>query len=44
MQYSISQDDCAGHLGHLFSYLAFCASLNELSCQSTRQKSTINTV
>jgi hypothetical protein len=35
---------CAGYLGHLFSYLAFCASLNELSCQSTRHKSTINTV
>ncbi len=35
---------CAGYLGHLFSYLAFCASLNELTCQSMWQKSTITTV
>jgi hypothetical protein len=34
----------AGYLRHLFSHLAFCASLNELSFQITRQKSTITTV
>jgi hypothetical protein len=31
-------------LKHLLLHLAFCASLNELSFLSTRQKSTINTV
>ena len=40
----VDVQSCAGSLGHLFSHVAFCASLNELSCQSTRQKSTINTV
>jgi hypothetical protein len=31
-------------LGHLFSHLTFCASLNEFSCQSPRQEQTITTV
>src|SRR5205085_8051762 len=35
---------CAGYLGHLFSHLMFCASLSELSCQSTRRECTINAV
>ena len=35
---------CAGYLGHLFSHLTFCPSLNELSCQSPRQERTITTV
>lgn len=34
---------CAGFVGHLFSHLEFYTSLNKLSCQSTRQKSTIQT-
>jgi hypothetical protein len=35
---------CAGYLGHLFSHLTFCTSLNELSCQSLRQERTITSV
>jgi hypothetical protein len=34
----------ASRLGHPFSQLTFCASLNEPSCQSAQQESTINTV
>jgi hypothetical protein len=35
---------CTGYLGHPFSHLTFCASLNEPSCQSAQQESTITTV
>ena len=34
---------CAGYLRHLFSHLAFRASLNEPSCQSIQPESTITT-
>jgi hypothetical protein len=38
------KEDCAGYLGHLFSHLTFCTSLNEPSCQSPRQERTITTL
>jgi len=34
---------CTGYLGHPFSHLTSCASLNEPSCQSAQQESTITT-
>jgi transposase InsO family protein len=40
----VVKEACAGYVGHLFSHLTFCTSLNELSCQSPRQERTITTV